>query len=61
MMDRIFVVAQAGVCSKGNGTNYGKAMAMERLANLNDEVTEGRSSVRVEDERVERRGWTVSN
>ena len=36
-------------------------MAMERFANLSDEVTEGRSSVRVEDERVERRGWTVNN
>ena len=39
----------------------GTAMAMERFANLSDEVTEGRSSVRVEAERVERRGWTVNN
>ena len=31
-------------------------MAMERLENLSDEVTEGRSSVRVEGERVERGG-----
>jgi len=29
-------------------------MAMERLENLSDEVTEGRSSVRVEEERVTR-------
>jgi len=28
-------------------------MAMERFANFSDEVTEGRSSVRVEEERVE--------
>ena len=32
-------------------------MAMERLANLSDKVTEGRNSVRVEEERVERDGW----
>jgi len=35
----------------------GTAMAVERLANFNDEVTEGRSSIRVEEERVERGGW----
>jgi len=29
-------------------------MAMEQLENLSDEVTEGRSSVRVEEEWVER-------
>ena len=31
--------------------------AMERLENVSDEVTEGRSSVRVDEERVERGGW----
>jgi len=31
-------------------------MAKERLANFNDEVTEGWSSVRVGEERVERGG-----
>ena len=37
--------------------------AMERLENLSDEVTEGRSrpSVRVDVERVERDGWIVNN
>jgi len=35
------------------------AMAMERLANLSEEVTEGRNSVRVEEERVERDGWII--
>jgi len=34
---------------------------MERLDNLSDEVTEGRSSVRVDEERVERGGWIVNN
>ena len=32
-------------------------MAIERSANLSDEVTEGRSSVRTEEERVEPGGW----
>ena len=36
-------------------------MAMEGLKNLSDEVTEGRSSVRVDEERVERGGWIVNN
>ena len=35
--------------------------AMERLENLSDEVTEGRSSVRVDEDRVERGGWIVNN
>ena len=33
-------------------------MATERLENVSDEVTAGRSSVRVEGERVERGGVT---
>ena len=37
------------------------ATAMERLKNLSDEVTEGRSSVRVDEDRVERGGWMVNN
>ena len=32
----------------------GTAMAIERSANFSDEVTEGRRSVRAEEERVER-------
>ena len=36
-------------------------MVMERLENFSDEVTEGRSSVRVDEERVERGGWIVNN
>ena len=39
----------------------GAATAMERLENLSDEVTEGRSSVRVDEDRVERGGWMVNN
>src|SRR6218665_3294286 len=35
--------------------------AMERLENLSDEVTEGRSSVRVDEDRVERGGWMVNS
>jgi len=34
---------------------------MERLENLSDEVTEGRSNVRVEEKRVERGGWIVNS
>ena len=39
----------------------GTALAMERFANFNDEVTGGRRSVRLEEERVEPSGWTVNN
>ena len=35
--------------------------AMERLENLSEEVTEERSSVRVDEDRVERSGWIVNN
>ena len=34
---------------------------MERLANVSDEVTEGRSSARVGKGRVERGGWIVNS
>src|SRR6218665_4029122 len=37
------------------------ATAMERFEYLSDEMTEGRSSVRVEEERVERGGCIVNN
>lgn len=33
-------------------------MTMERLENFSVEVTEGRSGVRAEEERIERGGWT---
>jgi len=36
-------------------------MAMERLENFSYEVTEGRSSVRVDEEWVERGGWIVNS
>jgi len=36
-------------------------MAMQRLTNINDRVKEGRSSVRVEKELVERSGWIVNS
>ena len=38
---------------------WGTAMAAERLANFSYELTEGQSSVRVEEERVERGGWIM--
>src|SRR6218665_3679446 len=43
-MGQTFVAMLAGVCSR---EAYVAATAMERLENLSDEVTEGRSSVRV--------------
>jgi len=36
-------------------------MAIERSANLRDEMTEGRRRVRAEEERVEREGWIVNS
>ena len=36
-------------------------MAMKQLANFSDEVTKGRSSVRAEEERVEREGLIVNS
>ena len=36
-------------------------MAMERSKNISDEVTEGRSSVRAEEDCVEREGWIANN
>jgi len=36
-------------------------MAMEQLANFSDEVIEGQSSVRLEEERVEQGGWIVNS
>ena len=36
-------------------------MAIKRSANLSDEVTEGRSSVRAEEERVVREGCIVAD
>ena len=39
----------------------GTAMAIERFANFSDDVTGGRRSVRAEEERVERSGWTENN
>ena len=43
------------------GTATCTCIAIEQLANLSDEVTEGRSSVRSEEERVEREGWIVNS
>src|SRR6218665_1084544 len=56
-MIQIFGGMLAGVCSRETGQLY---TAIERLENLSDEVTEGRSSVRVDEERVERGGWIVN-
>ena len=51
-MGQIFIAILVGVCSKEEGQLW----LMVGLANFNDEVTEGQSSVRVEEERVERGG-----
>ena len=55
-MGQIFVSILVAVCSRGR-----TAMAMKRLENFSDEVTEGRRNVRVEKERVEREGWIVNS
>jgi len=55
-MGQIFVAMLAGVCSKDE-----VAMVMELLTNFSDEGTEGRSSVEVEEERMERGGWIVNS
>ena len=50
-MGQIFVAQLAGVCSKeGNMIIYGS------IGKFSDAMTEGRSSVRVEEELVERGG-----
>ena len=52
------------ICRPTGGSLFqrgGTAMAMERFANLSDEVTGERSSVRLEDERVGRSGWIVND
>ena len=36
-------------------------MAIERSENLSNKVTEGRKSVRAEEERVEHYGWIVNS
>jgi len=56
-MGQIFCRNAGGSLFKRGGT----AMAMKRSANLSDDVTEGRSSVRAEEERVEREGWIVNS
>ena len=52
------------ICRNAGGILFqrgGTATVMERLENLSDEVTEGRSSVRVDEDWVERGGWMVNN
>ena len=52
------------ICRNAGGSLFQRgeaAMAMQRLANFSDEVTEGRSHVRVEEERVEREDWIVNS
>ena len=54
----------SNICRNVGGSLFqrgGTATVMERLENFSDEVTEGQSSVRVEEERVERGGWIVNN
>jgi len=56
-MGEIFCRITSGSLLQRGGTG----LAMEQLANFSDEVTEGRSSVRAEEERVEREGWIVNS
>ena len=56
--DRSDIRRNAGVSLFPRG---GTAKAMERLENLSDEVTEGRSSARVDEDGVERGGWMMNN
>ena len=52
------------ICRSTSGRLFqrgGTAMAMERFANFSDEVTDRRRRFRLEEERVERSGWTVHN
>ena len=58
-MGQVFVAILVRVCSIEAGQL--QCMAMERLANFSDEVTEGRGSVRAEEERVEREVWMVNS
>jgi len=51
-------------CRNAGGSLFqkgGTATAIERSANLSDEVTEGRSSVRAKEEHVEREGWIMNS
>ena len=41
--------------------SVGTAKAKERLANFSEEVTEGRISVRAEEECIERGGWIMNS
>ena len=50
----IVYIILAGGFQRGETT-----AAMKRLINFSPEVKEGRRRVRVEEERVERSGWTV--
>ena len=52
-MGQIFVVVLAEVCSKEVEQLHMANLAMERFANFSNEVTEGWSSVREEEERVQ--------
>ena len=57
-------MGQTDICRNTSGSLFQRgeaAMAMERLGNLSDEVTQGRNSVRVEEERVERGCWIVNS
>jgi len=53
----ISAAIQADVCSK----IAGQLWRIERLANFSDEMTEGRSNARVEEERVEREGCILNS
>jgi len=57
-------MGQIDSCCNAGGSSFqkgGAAMALERSANFSDEVTEGRSSIRAEEELVEREGWIVNS
>ena len=58
-------MGQKDSCCNNSGSlfqNVSTAMAMEeRLANFSDGLTEGRSSVRIEEKHVEQDGWIVNS
>ena len=56
-MIQIFVAMLGGVCSR----EAGQLRLWSDWKISVTEVTEGRSSVRVDEERVERGGWIVNN
>ena len=62
-MDQILICRNTAILHGGSLFQIGGiAMAMQQFANFSEEVKNRRTrSVRAEEERVERSGWTVNN